>query len=477
MNPSLDSDKFDVVVLGTGLAQSIAAAALAKAGKSVLHLDPNEYYGGEQASLTLDELEAWATERSSSSAPATSISTYAASQRVAYSSASTTPLSPTLQADRRRYALSLFPSLMPSRGTLIDTLISSDVSKYVEFKLLNGVHISSSPSGFQRVPGSKEDVFKDKSISLPEKRKLMKALMFAGGEFEADPLLSGREAEPFLTFLKSAFGLSDKLAQALAYALAFAGETEPTLPSLRRARRYLRSMGRYGPSPFLVGQYGGAGEVAQGFCRACAVFGGTYILGPEGAPSIEIGEEVTLRIGAHPSPITAKHLLAPPGFLEAPAVVRTSAHLIAIVTSLPPVLGQPEEELDDDTAVLVFPPDEGPLVRALVMGEGTGSCPRGQWVVYLSADADASADPKALLEPYLARIAADTKESGEEGAAEGAVSDPAPSGPVVMLRPYAGAHTLTEGLDYEAREAARAFRAICTEAFFPAAEEEEDEDE
>jgi RAB protein geranylgeranyltransferase component A len=155
---------------------------------------------------------------------------------------------------------------MPSRGTLIDALIASDVSKYVEFKLLNGVHISSG-DGFQRVPGSKEDVFKDKSISRPEKLRLMKALKFAAGEFEADPLLAGKEAEPILPFLKGAFGLSDKLAQAIAYALAFAGEDEPALPALRRARRYLRSMGRYGPSPFLVGLYGGAGEVAQGFCR------------------------------------------------------------------------------------------------------------------------------------------------------------------------------------------------------------------
>lgn len=38
-------------------------------------------------------------------------------------------------------------------------------------------------------------------------------------------------------------------------------------------------MGRYGPSPFLIGHYGGAGELAQGFCRTCAVMGGTYVLG------------------------------------------------------------------------------------------------------------------------------------------------------------------------------------------------------
>ena len=42
-----------------------------------------------------------------------------------------------------------------------------------------------------RVPGSKEEVFKDKTASLMEKRRLMKFLMFAAGAFEEDPLLEG----------------------------------------------------------------------------------------------------------------------------------------------------------------------------------------------------------------------------------------------------------------------------------------------
>jgi len=62
-----------------------------------------------------------------------------------------------------------------------------------------------------------------------------------------------------------------------------------------------------------------------------------------------------------------------------------TAHCIALLTSLPeslrrPQLAEPtEEEGEDDTAVIVFPPtDDHGLVRALVMGEGTGSCPAGQ---------------------------------------------------------------------------------------------------
>lgn len=90
---------------------------------------------------------------------------------------------------------------------MIDTLVASDVSKYVSFRMLDSISIwedkqslglgenedsSSSTSGrVKRVPGSKEEVFTDKSVNLMEKRRLMKFLMFAGGEFEDDEILKG----------------------------------------------------------------------------------------------------------------------------------------------------------------------------------------------------------------------------------------------------------------------------------------------
>lgn len=179
---------------------------MAKAGKSVLHLDPNEYYGGAQASLTLDEFGTWAEQRGSgssaavgpgstsddpSSSSSTSTTPYATAQRARFPSASTTPLGE-LAPDRRRYALSLYPSVMASRGSLVHTLIASDVSKYVGFRLLDSVSLwDDTLAAPKRVPGSKEDVFKDKSVSLPDKRRLMKALLFAAGEFEDDEVLAG----------------------------------------------------------------------------------------------------------------------------------------------------------------------------------------------------------------------------------------------------------------------------------------------
>jgi len=172
------------------LAHTISThSALARTGKSVLHLDPNEHYGSEQASLTLDELVHWSASRFDSSS---SESPFQAAQSQRYTQAFTSTLTPSLESDKRRYSLSLFPAVLPSRGSLISTLIASDISKYVSFRLLDSVSVWDAQSGgVRRVPGSKEEVFKDTSIGLVEKRKLMKFLMFAAGDFEADPILAG----------------------------------------------------------------------------------------------------------------------------------------------------------------------------------------------------------------------------------------------------------------------------------------------
>jgi RAB protein geranylgeranyltransferase component A len=71
------------------------------------------------------------------------------------------------------------------------------------------------------VPGSKEDVFKSKDMSLVDKRRLMRFLMFAAGDFEDSPELAEHRDTPFFSFLREKYALPEKVAQAIAYALAF----------------------------------------------------------------------------------------------------------------------------------------------------------------------------------------------------------------------------------------------------------------
>ena len=196
---------------------------------------------------------------------------------------------------------------------------------------------------------------------------------------------------------------------------------------MQRIRRYLRSTGRYGPSPFLVGHYGGLGEIAQGFCRTAAVSGATYILGHnvssvqtsgDGAADrkykIELeGLEETLTCDliitspGYPSPEepstvagTSGHPTSSPGY----PVARAAAILDRPLTFSSPeapqegatdlaVPDEAEAELTEDqspqrqeldTALLVFPPSSVPggsaqaAANALFTGEGSMSSPRGR---------------------------------------------------------------------------------------------------
>ena len=47
-----------VVVLGTGLTECILSGLLSVEGKKVLHMDRNDYYGGDSASLNLTQVRA-----------------------------------------------------------------------------------------------------------------------------------------------------------------------------------------------------------------------------------------------------------------------------------------------------------------------------------------------------------------------------------------------------------------------------------
>ncbi|KAM3827586.1 rab proteins geranylgeranyltransferase component A 1 [Vipera latastei] len=61
--------EFDVVVIGTGLPESIIAAACARSGQRVLHVDSRNYYGGNWASFSFSGLLSWIKENQEQADP------------------------------------------------------------------------------------------------------------------------------------------------------------------------------------------------------------------------------------------------------------------------------------------------------------------------------------------------------------------------------------------------------------------------
>jgi RAB protein geranylgeranyltransferase component A len=223
----------DVLLLGTDLPSSILAAsvfsffqflsaltptsALAKAGYKVIHVDPNDYYGGDHATLSADEIVSWANLRSSSGENE-GAEGYMAGQRNRFVSVSYRGSPPPTP---RQYSISLLPSIIPSVGPLISTLIDSGVSRYGGFKLLEQVALYRAPGRIQNVPNTKEDVFKNRQISLVDKRRLMRFFTFVSGDFEDSPELRGKESASFIDFLASTFTIERTIAETIVFALAF----------------------------------------------------------------------------------------------------------------------------------------------------------------------------------------------------------------------------------------------------------------
>lgn len=65
--------------------------------------------------------------------------------------------------------------LLYSRGDLVELLISSNISRYAEFRAVDRV-LTKLGDEVKSIPCSRADVFNSKSVSVLEKRLLMKML-------------------------------------------------------------------------------------------------------------------------------------------------------------------------------------------------------------------------------------------------------------------------------------------------------------
>ncbi|KAJ2023612.1 hypothetical protein H4S03_009285, partial [Coemansia sp. S3946] len=247
---------------------------------------------------------------------------------------------------------------------------------YVQFKGVEHNYIVRDDT-VERVPDSKGDIFASDSLNLVEKRKLMKLMTAITDDEGFGQLLCDCEDMGFVHFLETKFKLSGKLLDSVVYAVARAENRDElsARAGCERVQKYAKSIGRYGRMAYLCAMYGGGSEIAQSFCRLCAVSGGTYILS-EKVRSIESrdgndnGYSVQLAHGR----VFAKQLVLDPCY--APDSLPTASAISRLVCILDyPVFGE------DTTATLSYVTDSG-VVSMLYTTQATLTAPSGQSVVY-----------------------------------------------------------------------------------------------
>ncbi|EUB57627.1 Rab GDP dissociation inhibitor alpha [Echinococcus granulosus] len=256
----MDED-YDIVILGTGLKECILSGLMSVAGKKVLHMDRNSYYGGESTSITpLDEL----FKRFNKTCPGEQV-----------------------YKRLRDWNVDLIPKFLMADGKLVKLLLHTGVTRYLEFKSVGGSYVykGTVDSGrICKVPSNEREALSSDLMGMFEKRRFRKLLIFTDGVDENKPDTWGELPLNKCTMqaVFDKFGVDNNTQDFVGHAICLYRNDDYkrnlcALDAIRRMKLYSDSLSRYGSSPYLYPLYG-LGELPQGFARLSAVYGGTYML-------------------------------------------------------------------------------------------------------------------------------------------------------------------------------------------------------
>jgi len=262
-------EEYDVIVLGTGLTECILSGIMSKSGKKVLHMDRNNYYGAESASMT----------------PITDLYKLFGEK-----------LEPEDKFGRGRdWNIDLIPKFIMAHGELTKLLIHTDVTRYLEFKQIEGSYVFKKGGNVYKVPANDKEALGSSLMGLFEKRRFKNFLVWATKlNFEDPKTFDGVDPEKTtMTEVYKKFGLDLNTADFTGHAICLFlndGYIErPCKEAIQRLKLYYDSLSSYGKSPYLYPLYG-LGELPQGFARLSAVYGGTYMLDKK-VDEIVVGED------------------------------------------------------------------------------------------------------------------------------------------------------------------------------------------
>jgi Rab GDP dissociation inhibitor len=318
-------EEYDVIVCGTGLKECILSGLFSVAGKKVLHLDRNPYYGGECASLNITNL--WEKFQPGQSPPKE-------------------------LGSNRDWNVDLVPKFVMASGSLVKILLKTKVSRYLEWKSCDRSYVYqpqeggmfSSAKSIHSVPTSSTEGLKSSLMGILEKPRFINFVQFIGNWNEADKstLQDFDPKRHSMAQVYAKFGLSESTIDFIGHAVALQPNDDylnkPCGQAIAACKLYLDSLLQYGGSPFIYPIYG-LGGLPEGFSRLSAIHRGTYMLSKpvDGFEFDANGKVCGVRSGQEVA--RAKMVICDPSY-AAPEKTKTTRQIIRAIC----ILGAPIPE-------------------------------------------------------------------------------------------------------------------------------------
>ncbi|MBA0751534.1 hypothetical protein Gogos_000451 [Gossypium gossypioides] len=378
-------------------------------------MDRNDYYGGESTSLNLVQL--WKHFKGNDKPP----------EQLGTS---------------REYNVDMIPKackfnlfFMMANGSLVRILIHTGVTKYLNFKAVDGSYVYKKKKIY-KVPATDVEALKSPLMGLFEKRRARKFFIYVQDYDENDPKshekldlnkVTAKEliscvSHPYfplksfalpLTYYGSQFtgpvllifqcrkyGLEDDTIDFIGHALALHNEdsylAQPALNFVKRMKLYAESLARFqGGSPYIYPLYG-LGELPQAFARLSAVYGGTYMLNkPECKVEFD-GDGKVIGVTSEGETAKCNKVVCDPSYLS------DKVKKVGKVARAVCVMSHPIPDTNDSHSAQVILPQKQ-LGRKSDMyvfccSYAHNVAPKGKYIAFVSAEAETD-NPEQELKP------------------------------------------------------------------------------
>ncbi|KAI9883726.1 MAG: adenosine kinase [Watsoniomyces obsoletus] len=378
--------EYDVIVLGTGLTECVLSGVFSVKGKKVLHIDRNDHYGGEAASVNIEML----------------FRKYGNFEKG--------------QEPWKKYGrvndwnIDLVPKLLMANGELTNILVSTDVTRYLEFKQIAGSYVQQGngpKATVAKVPSTATEALSSPLMGLFEKRRMKKFLEWVRLNMYTCTMKE----------IYDKFGLETSTRDFLGHAMAlhqtddYITEKGAAVDTINRIRLYASSMARYGKSPYIYPLYG-LGELPQGFARLSAIYGGTYMLNTNVEEIIYDGSKAcgiraTMKERGDEGEgmkftTKAQKIVGDPSYF--PGKVQVVGHVLRAIC----ILTHPVTNTDNsDSAQIIIPQSQVGRkndIYIAVVSSAHNVCPKGYYIAIVSTIAETKANHHLELQPGFERL-------------------------------------------------------------------------